>query len=197
MIVVLIKKYITCEGRYNYIYRFHMRFLLHIVGWINMNLPFFILKSLSKMSNKVQKYHESAITSLAHPCLITSLVYHELCGNKIDEKIFLVDDGFDLKEDIDIKAKERRKRKNTGHKRNSPVDSRNNMKPEVKFTYIRKKKEAESSKMNTRSSIAKKSDEEKGKVTIKPKRRVTRITNKFKLNAKARLKPTLRSTEPV
>ena len=71
------------------------------------------------------------------------------------------------------------------------------MKPEVKFTYIRKKKEAESSKMNTRSSIAKKSDEEKGKVTIKPKRRVTRITNKFKLNAKARLKPTLRSTEPV
>jgi len=101
-----------------------------------MNLPFFILKILCKMANKVHKYPESAATSLAHPCLITSLVFHELCVNIIDENIFLVDVGFDLKEDLDRKDKERRARKNTGHKK-FPTATKNVPKPE---TYTRQRK---------------------------------------------------------
>jgi len=75
-----------------------MRFLLHMVGHSKMNLPYFLLRSLGKMSRKVQKYPKSARTSLAHHGLITSLVYYELYINKINEKIFLIDVGFDLKE---------------------------------------------------------------------------------------------------
>jgi len=104
-----------------------------------MNLHFFLLKILSKMSNKVHKYPKSVITSLTHPCLITSLVYHELCINRIDVNIFLVDVGFDLKEEIDKNAEERRKMKNMGHKIKSPTESRDGIRPGIKFTYIRKK----------------------------------------------------------
>jgi len=39
------------------------------------------------------------------------LVYYELCCHKIDENIFLVDAGFDLKPNLDAKDKERRPRK--------------------------------------------------------------------------------------
>jgi len=69
-----------------------------MVGHNRMNLPYLLLRNLGKMSKKVQKYPKSAQTSLAHHSLITSLVYYELYLNKIDEIIFLINDGFDLKE---------------------------------------------------------------------------------------------------
>jgi len=59
------------------------------------------------------------MTSLAHPCLITTLVYHELCCNRIDENLFLVDADFDLKPDLDAKDKERRSRKKAKNKKGS------------------------------------------------------------------------------
>jgi len=71
-----------------------------MIGDSEMNLPYFIIKSLGKMSNKVQKYPRSAKTSLAHHSLITALVYYELYQNHIDKRIFLEDAGFDLKEEI-------------------------------------------------------------------------------------------------
>ena len=78
MAMFLVKNYISCEGRYSLVFRYHMNFLLHMTGDTQMNLPFFILKSLQKMSVKVQKFPNSAKSSLAHPCLILALVYHEL-----------------------------------------------------------------------------------------------------------------------
>jgi len=98
-----------------------------------MNLPFFILKSLQKMSKKVQKYPGSVVTSLAHPCLFTALVYYELCYNKIDENIFLVDGGFDLKPDLDAKDKEWRSRKKSKDDKGS---SKKISKPEV-MVYVK------------------------------------------------------------
>jgi len=101
MILFLVNNYISCEGRYNLVFRYHMNFLLHMTGDTQMNLPFFILKSLQKMSMKVQKFPNSVESSLAHTCLITTLVYHELCCYGIDENIFLVDVGFDLRPELD------------------------------------------------------------------------------------------------
>jgi len=140
--MVLLKEYITCEGHYSHIYRFHVRFLLDMVEHSKMNLPYFLLKSLGKMSSKVKKYPESTMTSLAHHSLITSLVYYELYVNKIDENIFLVDVSFDLKEEIERKVVERRKRGTTRLKKNFSADNKtqvNNVKPKIKFTYKRKK----------------------------------------------------------
>jgi len=123
-IMILIKEYITCEGRYSHIYRFHMRFLFHMVGHNTINLPYFLLRNIGKMFKKVQKYPKSTQTSLEHDSLITSLVYYGLYLNKIDEIIFLIDVVFDLKEEIERKSIDRRKRGSTKLKKNSPIDNK-------------------------------------------------------------------------
>ena len=42
----ILQSYITCEGRYAYVFKYHFRFLQHMVGQSKMNLPFFLFKSL-------------------------------------------------------------------------------------------------------------------------------------------------------
>jgi len=51
--ITLVKQYITCEGRFSHVFRFHMHFLLHLSGMSKMNLPYFLFSSLAKMSRKV------------------------------------------------------------------------------------------------------------------------------------------------
>jgi len=113
--MLLVKEYITCEGRYSHVYRFHMRFISHMVCENKMNLSYFLLKSLIKMSRKVQKYPGSAKTSLDHHSLITTLVFDELYRNQIVEKVFLViDASFDLKEDRERKNMHNKQKNSTG-----------------------------------------------------------------------------------
>ena len=50
----ILQSYVTCEGRYSYVFKYHFRFLQHMVGVSKMNLPFFFLKSLQKMSSRVK-----------------------------------------------------------------------------------------------------------------------------------------------
>ena len=42
----VLQSYVTCEGRYAYVYKYHFRFLQHMVGVSKMNMPFFFLKRL-------------------------------------------------------------------------------------------------------------------------------------------------------
>lgn len=145
-VMLLVKEYITCEGRYCHVCRFHMCFLLHIVGEIKMNLSFFLLKSLMKMSRKVQKYFASAKTSLAHHGLITTRVYDELYRNQITEKVFLIDAGFDMKEDMERKNMQKKKKTPTSTtkkslKKRDPATTKaqvSDSKPQVKLTYVRR-----------------------------------------------------------
>lgn len=50
----LVKKYITCEGRFTATFLYHMRFLLHLYDNQKMNLSFFLWRSLTKMDLKVK-----------------------------------------------------------------------------------------------------------------------------------------------
>jgi len=49
----IIKTFITCDGRYGHMFRYQVWFLRHLDGEINVNLPHFLLQSLTKMSRKV------------------------------------------------------------------------------------------------------------------------------------------------
>ena len=51
----LIQSYITCEGRYGRTFIYHFRLLMHFKGLKPMNIPYFLLKSLTKMVRKVQR----------------------------------------------------------------------------------------------------------------------------------------------
>jgi hypothetical protein len=51
----LIQKFITCESRFSIIYLYHIKRLQHLRGDCEINMHYFLLQSLSKMTNTVQK----------------------------------------------------------------------------------------------------------------------------------------------
>ena len=48
-------KYITCEGRYSTVFKYHLRILAHLrfpqAEAFSMNVPYFLLRSLNLMAN--------------------------------------------------------------------------------------------------------------------------------------------------
>ena len=59
-------------------YSYHFKLLLHFIGKISIDLPFYLFRSLSKMCDKVQLRKEAYETSLFHHGLIKLIVLHEL-----------------------------------------------------------------------------------------------------------------------
>ena len=49
----VIQRYFTCEGRFNMIYQYHTRILLHFIGKDLMNIPFYLFRSMGKMVDRV------------------------------------------------------------------------------------------------------------------------------------------------
>jgi len=192
-----------------------------MIGDSKMNLPYCLIKSLGKMSNKVNKYLAYAKTSLAQHSLITTLVYYELYQNQIDERIFLENAGFDLKEEIEKKNAQKKKRSSTGSakkpsKKQHPANIKArviNSKPEIKFTYERKVAgvlNSEAAKCKTKKQNNKKmkgnisvmkfemdTDKKKGKPLPEGKIRFTRPTNRLRINAKAIKNLALKFVEPI
>lgn len=82
LLLTCIQKYLTCEGRYNKVYSYHFKLLLHFTGKVSIDLPFYLFRSLSKMCDKVQLRKEDSETSLFHHGLIKLLVLDGL--QKID-----------------------------------------------------------------------------------------------------------------
>jgi hypothetical protein len=48
-ILKIIQRYFTCEGRFNTLYQYHIRLLLHFNGKIEMNIPYYFLRSIGKI----------------------------------------------------------------------------------------------------------------------------------------------------
>ena len=54
--IKVLQSYITCEGRYAFIFKYHFRFLQNLSSESKMNLPFYLLKSLKKMSSRIKEH---------------------------------------------------------------------------------------------------------------------------------------------
>jgi len=93
-ILRVIQRYLTCEGRFNMVYQYHIRFLLHFTGKESMNLPFYLFRIIGKISNRVQAKSKKVDTSVFHSCLIKMLVLEELKKTNIDWDVFLDASGF-------------------------------------------------------------------------------------------------------
>ena len=144
--MIVVREYITCEGRYVHLYRLHMRFLLHLAGQERMNLPYFLIKDLTKVSKKIQSNPLTLENSLSHDSLITMLVFDQIRRNEMSIRNFLQNSGFyqkeQLQEIVDKRSKGKKaafillpipedktempvqkKRKNYGHKSEIKVSS--------------------------------------------------------------------------
>jgi hypothetical protein len=74
----VIQRYFTYEGRFNMIYQYHIRLLLHFTGKDLMNIPFYLFRSMEKMVDMVQAKSKAVDTSDFHSGLIKMLVMEEL-----------------------------------------------------------------------------------------------------------------------
>jgi len=73
-----IQHYFTCEGRYQKVYSYHFKILLHFTGMISLDFPYFLYRSVARMADKVQLKSQGYETSLFHHGLIKLIVLHEL-----------------------------------------------------------------------------------------------------------------------
>jgi hypothetical protein len=76
--LIVIHRYITYEGRFSLVYIYHIRILMHLNGDYPLNIPYFLLKRLTKMSKRVQSLSTNAKRSLFQQVLIKTLVMYDL-----------------------------------------------------------------------------------------------------------------------
>ena len=99
-IVYIIQKFITYEGRFSIVYIYHIKLLQHLRGDCEINMPYFLLQSLSKMAKAVQKRAEDKLTSLFHCGLIKIIITYELQKQNLTWQEFLIHNQFEEQEEL-------------------------------------------------------------------------------------------------
>jgi hypothetical protein len=95
-ILRIIQRYFTREGRFNTLYQYHIRLLMHFTGKIEMNIPYYFLRSIGNMSDMIQSKSKDVDTSIFHYGLIRMLVSEELGEKHISWEHFFVASHFKL-----------------------------------------------------------------------------------------------------
>ena len=97
--IKFLQSYITCEGRYAFVYKYHFRFLQHLAGESRMSLPFFLLKSLQKMSGRIKEHQDHTALSIFHHGLIKLIIGTALQREGETWDYFLFWSGFQIKQE--------------------------------------------------------------------------------------------------
>jgi hypothetical protein len=92
-LLLIIKQFVTCEGRYGLVFLFHIRLLMVFLGF-GLNMSFYLLKSLQKMARFYQRQNPNAQSSLFHHGLIRILVISQLSKVGDNWKNFVDRNGF-------------------------------------------------------------------------------------------------------
>ena len=95
-ILRVFQRYITCEGHFSTIFRYHLRFMLHINRESKLNLPYYMLKSVEKMIVRVRNHPKNSIHSVFHQGLIKILINFELGKTGISWQHFILWFGFEF-----------------------------------------------------------------------------------------------------
>jgi hypothetical protein len=73
-----IRKYFTCEGRFDRIHPHHIRLLMHFIGRRPLNIPFFLHRSLQEMVDNIRVETNQPKKKLSHVSEIKLLIVVEL-----------------------------------------------------------------------------------------------------------------------
>jgi hypothetical protein len=91
-LLMILKQFITCEGRYNFVFMYHLRLLMVFMGF-ELNMPHYLLRSLFKMAKRYKRNQSD--TSLFHFGLIKMLMVYELGLRRDSWSVFLSQNNFD------------------------------------------------------------------------------------------------------
>jgi hypothetical protein len=89
----VIQRYFTCEGRFNKVYKYHIRLLLHFTCKKPIKLPYYLCRILGNMENKVHTKTKQIEVILFHFYLIKLLVLEELKKTDTEWEPFLASRG--------------------------------------------------------------------------------------------------------
>jgi hypothetical protein len=92
----IIQRYFTYEERFNTLSQYHIIFLLPFTGKVEMNIPYYLLRSIVKMLDRIQTKSKDVYSSLFHYGLIKMLVSDELGKKDISWEHFVVTSHFKL-----------------------------------------------------------------------------------------------------
>jgi hypothetical protein len=103
----VIRKYFTCEGRFDRIHPYHIILLMHFTGRRPLNLPFFLHQSLREMADDFRADTNQPKKKPYHVSLIKLLIVKELrrLGNNWDSFLLSVDIPRDPKGDSPLLRK--------------------------------------------------------------------------------------------
>jgi hypothetical protein len=91
-LLMIIKQFITCEGRYEFVFMFHLRLLMVFMGF-ELSMPHYLHRSLFKMAKRYKR--NLADTSLFHLGLIKMIIVYELGLRRDSWDNFLSHNGFE------------------------------------------------------------------------------------------------------
>jgi hypothetical protein len=93
-LLMLVKQFVTCEGRYGLVFLYHLRLLMIFIGY-PLNMPFYFHRSLYKMSKKFKR--QKADSSLFHHGLIKLIVVYHLSLHGDSWRAFIARNGLRIR----------------------------------------------------------------------------------------------------
>lgn len=94
-LLLVLQKFITCEGRFGYIYFYHIRIMMNFLEVHQVNLPYFFLHSPKKISMNVQKKIQFIDNTMYHHGLIKIWVEFHLQSIGDNWENFMVRNHFE------------------------------------------------------------------------------------------------------
>jgi hypothetical protein len=91
-LLMIIKQFVTCEGRYGFIFLFHLRLLMAFMGF-ELSMPHYLHRSLFKMAKRYKRSQDD--TNLFHLGLIKMILVYELGLHRDSWHDFLSRNGFE------------------------------------------------------------------------------------------------------
>ena len=89
----VIHRYVTCEGHLSSAYVYHLRLMTVFLG-LPVNLPYYLVQSMTKMSSAIKKGPKNIGRSLFHHGLVRMLVERDLSKRNQTWDDFLEHNGF-------------------------------------------------------------------------------------------------------
>ena len=90
-LLLILKHFVTCEGRYRLVFLYHIFLLMNFIGF-DLDMPFYLLMSPYKMSKQYKQ--QSVDSSLFHHGSVKILLMHNFSTIGDNWEVFLIRNGF-------------------------------------------------------------------------------------------------------
>jgi hypothetical protein len=97
--LMVVKQFVTCEGRYGLVFLYHLRLLMNFMGY-PLNMPFYFQRSLYKMSKRFKR--QKADNSLFHHGLIKLIIVYHLSLHGDSWRAFIARNGFEDTDPVQV-----------------------------------------------------------------------------------------------